>query len=616
VTFTGNRGTLASGYGAGLRIASGTASLTNATFTNNLALAGGGGVENYGNLTVVNSTFNGNHSVYDGGGIANGGTLKLTNSTVSANDANGSGTGNGGGISNRGTLTLDGVTVRDNYANYNGGGISNGGSLTLNNSTVRNNTANGGDQLLDQPAYGGGGIFNSAGATINRSTVSGNKTNQRDGGGLYNYRGVALVGNSTFSGNTAKGWGGGVISNYGQTILNHVTLSGNSAAAGGGIYNLTADSTRTILLQSTMIANSPSGYNCAQFTGSQDVRSNGYNLSDDGSFGTFCPMQFQPGDISNANDKLGPLANNGGSTLTHLPQAGSAAIDAIPSGQNGCGTMVNPDQRGISRPQGATCDIGAVEYLPLVENGNTFVQYDGWRGFNNSNASGGAYRSSNLNNDAVTYSFSGTSIKWISRKGPNAGIASVTIDGVSRGTYDLYSSSVLWKQQILFDGLVAGAHKIVLKVTGTRNSSATDYHVALDGFLVGGSTAPVQENVLAVQYNNWLGKTQNLASGGSYRSNGTLGAVTRFRFNGTSINFVTARGPNYGKVNVLIDGVFKSSGLDLYAAAQQWQYWLSYSGLTSGNHTIEIRPTHTKNTSSKGYDVVVDAFTGPFTPLP
>ncbi len=140
--------------------------------------------------------------------------------------------------------------------------------------------------------------------------------------------------------------------------------------------------------------------------------------------------------------------------------------------------------------------------------------------------------------------------------------------------------------------------------------------LALDGFLVGSSTTAVQESALAIQYNKWLGTKQTSASGGSYRSNGTLGAVARFRFNGTSILFLTARGPGYGKVNVLIDGVLQSSSLDLYAAAQEWRYGFSYSGLTAANHTIEIQPTHTKNASSSGYAVVVDAFSGPITALP
>jgi len=250
-----------------------------------------------------------------------------------------------------------------------------------------------------------------------------------------------------------------------------------------------------------------------------------------------------------------------------------------------------------------------------VEDQNACIQYDGWRGFKSTSANGGFFRMSNITNDTVTYAFTGTSIKWITRKAPSMGIAAVAIDGISRGNYDLYSSSPVWNQQVLFDGLLSGSHKIVVKVTGTRNASATDVNVAMDGFLADGSTVAVQESAVAVQYNNWVGKTQSAASGVSYRINGNVGTVARLNFNGNSINLITVRGPTYGMVDVYIDRVLKSSNLDLYSATQQWQYLVSYSGLSNANHTIEIRPSHTKNASSSGYGVVVDAFKGPFTPL-
>jgi len=132
----------------------------------------------------------------------------------------------------------------------------------------------------------------------------------------------------------------------------------------------------------------------------------------------------------------------------------------------------------------------------------------------------------------------------------------------------------------------------------------------LDGFQVGSSTKVVQESALGVQYNKWVGKTQAAASGGSYRVNDSLGADVNFQFSATSILFVTARGPSYGKVNIYIDGMLVSSNLDLYAPTQQWQYNIGYSGLANGFHVIDVRPTHTKNASSSGYGVVVDAFKG------
>ncbi len=56
------------------------------------------------------------------------------------------------------------------------------------------------------------------------------------------------------------------------------------------------------------------------------------------------------------NPLLGPLANNGGPTQTHLPLTGSPAI-------NTGNTTLTVDQRGTTRPQGAADDKGAVEVV-------------------------------------------------------------------------------------------------------------------------------------------------------------------------------------------------------------------------------------------------------------
>jgi hypothetical protein len=235
------------------------------------------------------------------------------------------------------------------------------------------------------------------------------------------------------------------------------------------------------------------------------------------------------------------------------------------------------------------------------------IQYDNWIGLGAANANGGAFRFSYHANDTVTYKFNATSIKWITAKGPGSGKALVTIDGVNKGTFDLYNSSALWKQQFLFSGLASAVHTIVVKVTGTKNASSSGYNVALDGFQVGSSITVVQESALGVQYDKWIGKKQALASGGSFRINSSVGFAT-LEFSGTSVSFVTARGPSYGKVNVYIDDQLVSSNLDLYAASQQWRYNVGIAGLPNGFHTIKIQATHTKNASSKGYGVVLDAF--------
>lgn len=106
----------------------------------------------------------------------------------------------------------------------------------------------------------------------------------------------------------------------------------------------------TTTLQSTILASSDPASCSGTFT------SGGYNLSDDES----CNLVGE-GDINDSQDiHLGPLQDNGGPTETMRPLDGSAAIDAI-SPQDCLTFSTEQDQRGLLRPQGAGCEIGAVE---------------------------------------------------------------------------------------------------------------------------------------------------------------------------------------------------------------------------------------------------------------
>ena len=93
------------------------------------------------------------------------------------------------------------------------------------------------------------------------------------------------------------------------------------------------------------------GADCASVT----TTSQGYNFDSDGSCGF-----TNPTDQSAAGDpRLHKLQNNGGPTLTRQPQKNSPLIDTIPPGD----CRVPTDQRGVTRPQGAGCDTGAVEVI-------------------------------------------------------------------------------------------------------------------------------------------------------------------------------------------------------------------------------------------------------------
>ncbi|MGH6961449.1 MAG: choice-of-anchor Q domain-containing protein, partial [Dongiaceae bacterium] len=104
---------------------------------------------------------------------------------------------------------------------------------------------------------------------------------------------------------------------------------------------------------------------------SGSLASLGHNLIGNTSGGS----GFHATDLLNVNPLLGPLQDNGGPTLTHALLAGSPAIEAgnpaLPgSGGNACEAA---DQRGISRPRGLACDIGAFEVDDPAQTGPVFT---------------------------------------------------------------------------------------------------------------------------------------------------------------------------------------------------------------------------------------------------
>ena len=240
-------------------------------------------------------------------------------------------------VTSFGNLTLDGLTVQHGRCFFTcsgfrteGGGIFNAGTLTVTNSTFSGNSADG----------SGGAIFNGVGTlTITNSTFSGNSAGI--GGALRN-NGIASVTNSTFAGNSAIR-GGAIRHSAGfadvLTVISS-TFSGNSATDNtAGIANDTA--VNTFHMSNTIIANSLSGGDC-----NSAPATNVNNLIEDGS----CSPALS------GDPNLGPLQDNGGPTQTMALLSGSPAIDA--GDDTACPAT---DQRGITRPQGPHCDIGAFE---------------------------------------------------------------------------------------------------------------------------------------------------------------------------------------------------------------------------------------------------------------
>ena len=128
----------------------------------------------------------------------------------------------------------------------------------------------------------------------------------------------------------------------------------------GGISNVFGGN---VTAEDTLIAAQSVSPNCFGFAPSSD---GGYNLDD----GTSCGFSTANHSLSSLDPLLDPagLQSNAGPTQTIALLSGSPAIDAIPPGINGCGTTIATDQRGVSRPQGPGCDIGAFELVaPVVD---------------------------------------------------------------------------------------------------------------------------------------------------------------------------------------------------------------------------------------------------------
>ncbi|MGI8857968.1 MAG: choice-of-anchor Q domain-containing protein [Thermomicrobiales bacterium] len=346
-----------SGMGGAI-VTNDTLEVNRSTFTNNSAQGGdgdvgkngggayGGAIEiaNSSTLTAVSdSTFTGNTAI--GGPGGNG-------------DPSGSlpGPGAPGGQTGGGAIYFEGGVV-----------VAISGSTFVSNSAVGGTGGTGALGPFSGGAGGAGGgglggavlLFSSQNIPYvsNSTFVSNNTTGGRggNGGGSGNVMGSGGVGGFTE--------GGAISTSVPDTSVTNVTIDGNSAvggiggvgggthgapgsAFGGGIYS--GDSAQVV---NTIISNNGAGGNC-----SGTITNGGHNLQFNPNTG--CGnTPFIVGD-----PKLTPLGNYGGPTKTRGIGPGSAALDAGDDTYCGATPVAGLDQRGIRRPQGAHCDIGAYEY--------------------------------------------------------------------------------------------------------------------------------------------------------------------------------------------------------------------------------------------------------------
>lgn len=379
----------------------------------------------------------------NGGAILNDGdALTVTNVVFDTNQTNRASVfwGNGGGLaSNSGSISVRNSTFSNN-SSFDGGAIYNANNQastdTFSNVFLTGNTADGeqfsdagGGAIYDQVTSGstvrfsdimatsnhatnmsGGGVYEDssplATITYDRMTLSGN-TAVFQGGGFYTgANGHSVITNSTITGNTEaapadhstrEDGGGLAIGECGSITLNNDTISDNTShGTGAGLY---AQSCDTFTLHNTIIVNNKGGdgttlANCRYLSGDTTpngiITSQGHNIANDSSCNLVAGGDRQG---STFDPNLGVLADNGG-PRDGAPTADSATLTrALPTGSIAIDTADNTncpatDERGITRPQQTTCDVGAFEFvlaasasppnLPKAGGAGERIEYTAW----------------------------------------------------------------------------------------------------------------------------------------------------------------------------------------------------------------------------------------------
>lgn len=372
----------------------GEVTLVDSTVTRNLSEEPGGGVFSMRRITAIRCVITGNLANDDGGGLyARRGGVRVVDSIVSSNLVDGS----GGAIGSTGDIVVIRSHVDGNTTDGDGGALytDEDGDVTVIDSTVDGSTADGPGGAIftldgDVTVVGstlngnraddrGGAIAGEGDVTIINSTVARNEAVAHVAGGIW-ARGNLFIANSTISGNYAEGQGGGILA-AGTVSLFHTTVTDNIAPVAANV----GAGSRFEAFGSVIgpgKTNSLGGQVQATAVGCRvnRARSYGYNVTGDAS----CGLGNATDTLADPSPALAPLAGNGGHGETQLPLAGSLLSDRIPA--HDCGllqfrdalaanrsldglvadrfALLAKDARGVPRPQGPSCEIGAVEVTP------------------------------------------------------------------------------------------------------------------------------------------------------------------------------------------------------------------------------------------------------------
>jgi hypothetical protein len=210
--------------------------------------------------------------------------------------------------------------------------------------------------------------------------------------------------------------------------------------------------------------------------------------------------------------------------------------------------------------------------------------------------SGGAALQASAGAEA-TFTFTGTAVRWMGLRGPQAGVAQVFLDGAFHRTINLSSPNEF--QAIVFAAthLAPGRHTL-------RVVPMTAAPVVVDAFDV---QSRFEDTDLGIVYTgSWLRESTDRTWSGTTANSGTgtasltSGGQAEFTFRGTSITWIGFRGPQVGAARVFLDGTLVAE-VDTNAPAEEAAVPVfTATGLSDATHTLRIEAV--------GATIVLDAF--------
>jgi hypothetical protein len=257
--------------------------------------------------------------------------------------------------------------------------------------------------------------------------------------------------------------------------------------------------------------------------------------------------------------------------------------------------------------------------ITRIEQDDPAIAYSGnWYSNGSSAHSGSLAALTNTRGARATLTFTGTGVTWLGVMDGWSGLANVYLDGKMQ-VVDTYGTGGY--QQALFTarGLSSGPHTLSIEVTHERDAHTQGSWVWIDAFVIeNGSTVPggvsattgrVEENHPALVFaGRWYSNASAVHSAGGAALAMDAGSRVSVSFSGTGIGWVAYRDEWSGIARVYLDGVEKLT-VDTYRApSQAGAVPYRIGELAPGTHTLTIEATGTRNESSKGSWIWLDAF--------